>query len=414
MYHYPTPGQLSAQLAPNLAAGFQVGASGLALPSAQPRQFSGYTAGGQSFGVQPVAFPVGPGGMPASPQALFPIGGSARARNDLADAFEEFDLEANMMKLVGLDVLPLLDVSLAHGTYPNIPIKELMRRPLSEEATPAGNAYRRAPNGGYIEDDFGFTEASYTTQEHGLVGRVDRNQAAHYRSHFDHELAVTTWIRHRLMVQHELRVATAAFDTTRFTGSQTHAAGNVSNPGPGGATPWSTHASADPVADVFHAKRGVWDTFGVMPDTMVINELAFQHLRLVDDIQTRLLASGMPGETPSIQPRITAAKLAEVLDLDEVIVAGAAEDANNANAATFAAQYIWGASALVFKKARRSTIDEVALGHTLHWGEDDSMPNGFVETFFDDDTRCWKVRVRHQTREFIKYNVGYLITSVYS
>ena len=347
------------------------------------------------------------------PASLFPIGGTARARNDLADAFAEISLEAQMLNLVGLRVLPLLEVGLAHGTYPTIPVKELMRRPLIEEATPAGNAYRRAPNGSYAEDEFGFTEASYTTQEHGIVGKLDRSLSNHYRTHFDHELAMTLFTRHRLMIQHELRVATAVFDTTRFTGSLTHVAGAVANPGPNTATPWSDSANADPIADVWHAKHNVWLNTGVTPDAMVINERAWRHLRIVDDIQNQIQAGGTPEGRATQQPRVTEERVAEVLDLDELIVAAATEDANNANAATFQAQHVWGASANVFKKARRMTIDEIALGHTMHWAEDGSMPNGFVETYFDDDHRCWKVRVRHQTRELIKYNAGYLITTVY-
>ena len=330
----------------------------------------------------------------------YPSAGTERARPDIAETFLEMDLEMNIQNLVASQVLPVREVQYAHGTYPAVTLKELMANSVGRSDTGTGAELTRSPKGEYFRDELSFVERTYRTREYGIEGPVDDNEAAHYASMLEHEAMTALWLRHRMLIAQERRVASEAFSTTRFTG-QTAAAGVL----------WSTPATADPFADVLVAKLDVVATYGMWPDTMIINRIAWNHLRETDQIRSRVHGQGA-GE-PDRARNISRGVVADILDLDEIIVAQGIEDSANANA-TFAGAHIWGDSALVFKKIRGNSIREIGLGHTLHWSADGSQPSGMVEEYREPQSRQNVLRVRHQTQDLFKYNIGFLITSVYA
>lgn len=327
----------------------------------------------------------------------FPKLGTERARPDISEALEEYDLAMNMNKFVAGRLLPIRNVELAHGTYPAIELKQLMKNNLATTVTGAGKGLTRAPTGGYARDDFTFTERAYSTVEYGFEARVDERESAHYASYFDHEVVSAVWARYRLLLEQERRVAGEAFSTTRFAGQTADA-----------AVPWSTPATADPILDFRLAKFAVFDLFGQWPDSAIMNRHAFTYLRETDQIRARITGQG--AGDPDRQRLITTSQVADVLDLEEIIIAEAVEDTAGPNAA-FAAAEVWGASSLLFKRA--NSIRDPGLGHILHWGRDGSMPNGFVEDYYEIQNRTQIVRVRHQVQELWKMNLGYLLTTVY-
>ena len=331
----------------------------------------------------------------------FPKTGTERARSDIAETFEEFDFSANEAKLVGQRVLPVREVQYAHGTYPAITLKDLMRGVLSETNTAAGHALRRTPLGGYVRDELPFVQRSYSTNEHGMEGKVDENEAAHYASELEHEVVTAARIRHQLLLQYEERVAAGCTDTTFFTDQ---------NGAP--ATVWSDHTNADPITDVFLKRHIIRGKYGIMPDTLVMNELAWEHLKQCDVIVQKIEAQGA-GQRAAMRD-ITTSQVAQILDVDEIIVGAAVKDGNGPNASTFQGDYIWPDDALLFKRIRGRDFREIGLGHTLHWSADGSMPNGIVEDYYLPEVRSNIMRVRHQTGELFKYALGYLFTTVYS
>lgn len=330
----------------------------------------------------------------------YPSLGTERARPDIAETFLEMDLEMNMRAMVATQVMPVREVTYAHGTYPAVTLKQLMANSIGRSDTGTGQELTRAPKGEYFRDELEFVERTYATREYGIEGPVDENEAAHYASMLDHEATTAMWLRHRMLIAQERRVATEAFSTTRFT-AQTAAA----------SVAWSTPATADPIGDVLVAKLDVVATYGMWPDTMVINRIAWNYLRETDQIRTRVhgQGSGQPDRARNISRGV----VADILDLDEIIVAEAVEDTANANAA-FAGAHIWADDALVFKKIRGNNIREIGLGHTLHWSADGSQPAGMVEEYREPQSRANVLRVRHQTQDLFKYNIGFLITTVYA
>jgi hypothetical protein len=114
-----------------------------------------------------------------------------------------------------------------------------------------------------------------------------------------------------------------------------------------------------------------------------------------------------------IQSDITAAMIARVLDLRQVLVAGGCKDtANEAQAAVIA--NIWSSSyAMVCKCATSNDFREPCIGRTFHWAEDGSQIGATVETYYENQTRSNIIRARHETDEVILYSsMGHLLSNI--
>lgn len=375
---------------------------------------------------------------------MYPLLGTERARQDIAQTFEQYDLNPNMRKMIATRILPPFNVQLAHGTYPVLPLKQLMKRVDTAGANASGYAARRSPRGTYNRNDLAFTQAAYNTEEHGLEGVVDRNESVHYASHFDHEVTTAQKVLHDVMLERELRTAALLFSTTEFipgVSGQSQDAGTYREDGTtGAAVKWNDYANATPIRDLFVAKTKVWQKFGCYPDCMVINETTFRHLRRCEQIRQEWIAQGAGSRAyqdmiatfdeslEGLHRNITITAISQVLDIPEIVVGCSIMDANNSNDAAFASQHVWGNSALVFKKVRGSggaALREVGLGHTLQWTPDtnndptvssvglDNSAGFFVEEYWEPQVRGQVIRVRHQDRQLLKYKTAELITSVY-
>lgn len=332
--------------------------------------------------------------------------GTERARPDLAATLFEYDLVANMNAMVAFEVFPIHDVPVFKGTYGRVEAKELMKRHPNVTANPPGYAFLRAPRAAYAEDDQKFTEDDFRTQEHGLQGRVDENEAEAYASYFEQESFVTQHVNNQLMTETEVRVAAAAFDQTTFSPGL----------GRGTAIPaaeqWSNPTTATPVKHFRNASFAMYARSGVWPDSVVMNKFAWSHLIETEEIRSRVHSQG--AGSPERATLITRQIVGQIIQIPNIIVAGGTMDAANANAAFQPAQ-IWGPHALVYKRSMTRNLREIALGRSFHWAQDNSMPRGYVESYYDPDVRCDKIRVRHQMENKLIYpEVGHLLTDVYA
>ncbi|MEM8738953.1 MAG: hypothetical protein AAGG38_10825 [Planctomycetota bacterium] len=311
-------------------------------------------------------------------------------RPDIGDAFSEFDIDGNAGELIGYRVLPIFDVQLQRGTYPVIPVEDILQ--ASKTA--------RSNRSGYNMIDIGFEDAPYVCREHGLSSPVDDRLAMIYQNLFEQELETTRIVRHRVLIEAEKRVAAKVFDPAAFNTTA------VTNE-------WDKNhiSDATPMRDVQAAKESVYARTGVWPNALIINRQVFQNLRLLDEIVDAIQSSGA-GHATKLRD-ITADMLAQVFDLDMVLVAGGTQNLSNEGQA-FSPGHVWsGDFAMVASVATSSAFSEVAIGRTLHWSEDGSEAGTTVETYRNEDLRRTVVRVRHDVDERLIYtDAGQLLTNV--
>lgn len=316
----------------------------------------------------------------------------ATLRPDLA-SFEEFDLAMDRQGFIAHRVLTVIDVAKPAGNFGRIKLASLLQ---NRETT-------RAPGAGYSRGHWEFDDETFATVEHGAEEAIDDNEAAMYAEYFDAEQVSTQRAYDAVLRNAEKRAAAAVFNTTTWTGAALTTA-------VAGGLEWSVPASAKPITDVLAAKKKVWDGCGLWPNALVISRKVFINLRECAEIVDRIKYAGFINP---IAANITADALAQVFDLDEIIIAGAAKNtANEGQAAAIAS--IWSdENAMVCRIARSNDFREPCVGRTFHWGGDGGAIDGRVETYRDEAIRGGVVRVRHQVQEKILYaQCGHLITNV--
>lgn len=320
-----------------------------------------------------------------------PSSSLATLRPDLASFFE-FDLEMDRQGMIASQVFPVVDVASQSGNFGKIPLKEL----LEQRDT------KRAPGSGYARGKFTFTPTTYACEEHGAEEPVDDREAKMYAEYFDAEVISTARAFSAVLVNAEKRVADAVFNATTFA-SYTTAITNE----------WDENHKTDatPIQDVESAVQSIYDQSGLWANALIINRKVFRNLRNLDEIKDRINSAGAgDASKPSdISPQM----LAQVFDLDFVLVAGASRNSANSGQTASPTQ-IWDSEyAMVCKVATGADMREPCLGRTFHWSEDGSSLGGTVETYRDETVRGDVVRVRHDVDEVMLYAAaGHLLSNI--
>lgn len=327
--------------------------------------------------------------MPAPSSSL------ATLRPDIAESFMEFDLAANMGGFVGTQVFRTVEgLASQAGTFGKIPLEELLQK----------RDTLRSPGSGYSRGNFKFETATYACQEHGAEEPVDDRLRQMYSEYFDAEVIAGLRARSAVMVNAEQRIADAVFNPTTWTGGALTTA--ITNE-------WDSNhtANAVPITDVEAAVNKVYDASGLWPNALIINRKVFRNLRNLDQIIERINSEG--AGNASKPSDITVQMLAQVFDLDFVIVAGGTKNTANEGQTALPGQ-IWSSEyAMVCRIATTNDFAEPCIGRTFHWSADGSSIGGTVESYRDEPVRADIIRVRHDVDELVLYpQAGHLLSNV--
>ena len=323
-----------------------------------------------------------------------PIGSTAATVNlrpDLA-AFFEYDLLADQAGFVASKVLPVIDVGLQADNPGKLPLEQLL---FQGETS-------RASGSGYSRGNFSFERFSYATQEHGWEEPVDDRDAQRYKHILQAEQVAVSRALSVVQRNAERRAANLVFNATTWNGASLTTAVQDE---------WDDAANCTPVVDVAAARNKIYDNSGLWANALVINYKVFLNLKNSEEIIDRINSAGAGNASKASD--ITAAMLAQVFDLDHVIVAGASRN-NAVEGATPDPAQIWSDEyAMVCRVATGADIREPGLGRTFHWSEDGSSIGGTIEQYRDETVRSEIYRVRHDVDEVIMYKeAGHLLSNI--
>lgn len=312
-------------------------------------------------------------------------------RPDLASAFTEFDLEMNRKGFIGTEVLPVIPVAKQAGNFGKIPIEQLLQN----------RDTLRAPGSGYGRGSWKFEAATYATDEHGAEEPVDDREREMYGEYVDPDVYATMRARDAILMNQEKRIAAMTFNTTTWTGAALTTAVSV---------PWTTVATATPLADIEAAILKVYDGSGLWPNALILSRHAFRALRRCTQIIDLVKYNGLMDVRAG---NVTADAIAQCFDIERLIIAGGTKNtANEGQAATLAP--VWSKTmAMVCRLPYSGDFREPCIGRTFHWSGDGSQEEGQVETYREEAIRSDVVRVRHDVDEQILYaQAGHLLTAV--
>lgn len=308
-----------------------------------------------------------------------PSSSVATLRPDLGGSLEEFALEADRAGFICLQALPVFDAAEQAGSFGRIPIEELLKKKDT----------RRSPRSGYSQDDFEFEPDSYAVLEYGAETPIDDREARIYRNFFDYEMVCTRRARDQVLRNQEIRVAELLQDTGTFAS----AAASVA---------WTEWATASPIDDIEALVLACWQASGLWPNGMIIPRQTFRQLRNCQQVIDRLNGNGIRDVTPE---KVTAAMLAMVFDLPNVMIAGGTQNtAQEGQTAAFGG--CWDKDKVVVGRfATSNDISEPCVGRTIHWSEDGSEIGCTIETYRNEAIRGDVVRARHDVAEKLLHTV---------
>lgn len=312
-------------------------------------------------------------------------------RGDIAGVLEQAkDWETN---LIGTRVLPILNVPVRAGQYPSFKLKEgqLLKNDVKN----------RAPYSSFARGTRAFNYESYTALEYGYEEAVDDTVNADISRFFDAEVIAAKLARRKLLLAHELRVASAVFNSSNFTATNSATAYTSAN-----LATFDIGYDVQLAIDRLLANGESQNNLRV-----VIPYPVWTLVRASTKFQNRLRGIGLSTDTIL---NASAEAAAQVFGVQEVLIGRASYDSAPEGIAFSAAQawantYVWVGSVT----EASSGYFGGGAGFTLNWSE--YGPAVGVFTYRDETIKSNIVRAAHYVSEkIVNTNAGQLITTQYA
>ena len=318
-----------------------------------------------------------------------PTTSTSSLRPELA-TFMELDLEMEQRKLIGMSIMPSREVSKGAGIFSKIKLKSLIAN--------ANFDARRTSTGGYNSDDYEWEEDSFKTKERGLKSKIDDREEALYEDFFSLEEIAKNRAWERLLTVFERDIIDLAVTQVNGAGQTNAVASGV----------WTDHNACTPIDDVEQGADAIWQRTGLWPNTLVLSRRRFRDARRLVQVLNEIKSQG--AGTSGVQRRVTEAMLAEVFDVDRVVVANKVHNTANRAKNPQVASLFPDDQALLVVAAQTEDMAEPCFGRTLHWGGDGSMMPGsdqrlvgVVETYRNEEERADYCRVRMEREHKVLY-----------
>lgn len=346
--------------------------------------------------------------MPASPS-------TAITRLDLSIGYNEFSLLANLRKFIGLSVLPPLTVEQEGADFVRIVIKSLLTK--VEDTS-------RAPGAGYVRDTFEWTKDSYALGEHGVEEQVDDATVEKYGDLVRVEQIAVMRAINRILQRLEFDVAAAVFNTATWTGAALTTAVPV---------PWTTAATADPLADIDAAHEKVSAGCGEDANTLVLTKKAFTALLRTTRIEgllkydaSELLIALNSGQNQTATSEIVSG-LKDLFQVDRILVGrGFKNTANAPQTPTLARQWDDTMAMLACvgtdgldgdlqspQPQIGRTIFSTKNGEPLPGGDDAGLGSLIFDEYREENVRGGIIRPRNKRQvKILHVEAGHLLTGV--
>lgn len=298
----------------------------------------------------------------------------ATPRADLGEALWEYTISPN--EYIGTQALAITPVTRRAGTFSKAQRESILRT----------RDVKRASQAGYNRDTIDYEDDTYTCLEYGFESLLDDGDRAHFAGDFDAEADTAMNALHVVLRQQEVRVATALFNTTTWTGATLFTDYS--------ANPWSTTTS-DIMAQILAAKEKVRTLTGLMPDTLICNATNFNYLKNNDDMVGRVVYSQRADDATMGNA------IGAVLGFDRILIGGAIRNSAIEGQA-FTKAEIWSSSyVMVAVTAPAGPLTRrPCVGRTMVW-TGDGAGNVQVEQYRDESRRSDVFRVRQYVAEEI-------------
>ena len=298
-------------------------------------------------------------------------------RRDLSAVANEFAAEeARRWGYIADRVAPVFPVAEADATYPVWCRENMLKR----------SATRRNEDGTYNRVDGTFGTQSYSCEEFGLETLLDDRRRRRFSSFLDFERAMTRMLLHQILLDREIRLAAIVMNATTYSATAASAS-------------WGT-VGTDILGDVNSACVRLSGNTGIPRDmfSLIVSAATFWDLNR----NTAILAQFSATYSPNLGIRpgmLTAAQIAQVLNIGEIVVAGGSYDTKG-EGVTESISTIWSDAyvQLCVLAPPGSVMESPGAWRTLLWTPDSpTLP--VVERYRSDERRGEVLRDRYDADE---------------
>lgn len=244
---------------------------------------------------------------------------------------------------IGAQVFPRVQVDKESGSYFIFNRGAFMR----DEALP------RAPGTQAATVGYNLTTGSYEVVEWAAEHPVDDRIRRNADSPLDPDRDGAILVADKIDMALEQKVQSAIETTANWTTTATLS----------GTSQWSDYPNSDPMTDIKTARLTVLKQIARKANTGVMSIEVFESLALHPDLLDRVKYTGT-GERPAM---VTAAMMAELFQLDQVLVGSTVED-TAIEGATEVPAYVWGKHFWVGFVPPAPRINTPAAGYTFTTG----------------------------------------------
>ena len=225
-------------------------------------------------------------------------------------------------------------------------------------------AQQRADAAESAGSGFNLSTNSYTAVVYGLHKDIGPQVRANQDPAVDIDVTTTRVLTQKLLIKRDRIFAQKFMTTSVWTGSAS--GGDVTGTAggtPGTANPpfWNDDANGDPFTDIATQQTAILQNTGFMPNRLVLSWPAYQGLRKHPLVLDRIKYTSQPDAK-----KVTASMLADLFDVDQVVVARAVYNSAQEGAAG-SYNFIVGKHALLCYAAETPGLMEPTAGYTFGW-----------------------------------------------
>lgn len=292
-------------------------------------------------------------------------------RADLGEALHEMDASAE--GFIATEVFPIRDVPRKAATI-GVVTRENTKRADAKHSN--GGAFNRV--------NLTTEDKAYACEDFGLEGVLSDDDRANYASDYDAELETSQIVQRAVLVEQEVRVKTAVFNTTTFTGAALFTDNS--------AAPWDAAAS-DAIGQIQAAKDYVRINSGMPANAIIMGKASLNNLLA----NTAILAR-FPGAL-AITQEMLQTNMAAIFGLEKLIVGTKTYD-SAIEGQVFVGADIWPDDYAMVCRISEGPLSSGGLGRTLLWTPlSPDIVN--VETYREEQTKSDIIRVEQYCDELL-------------
>lgn len=219
-----------------------------------------------------------------------------------------------------------------------------------------GDSLRRSPGTAAQEAGYAVTTSnSYFCDPYAVAKAIPDEDRANADSPFDLDREATLLVTQLIMIRREMAFAADFMITGVWATDRTGTTNFVK---------WDDYGASDPFVDIENGLRQIYLDISRNPTKLVMGDIVWRRLRHHPDFLDRIKYTGTQGNPAQVNANL----LAQLLDIDEVLV-GRATRRSSTEGATVTKARILDDDALLLYTPRTPGLYAPAGGYTFVWGK---------------------------------------------